>query len=69
MDTHRTIFALPEELEMIGIHIYPSQVSVTIIVIFLMRKVRLEVFCDLKMSLKKRKLKQAHKCENLPTVS
>ena len=29
----------------------------------------LEVFCDLKMSLKMRKLKQAHKCENLPTVS
>ena len=50
MDTHRTIFALPEELEMIGIYIYPSQVSVTIIVIFLMRKVRLEVFCDLMMS-------------------
>ena len=33
------------------------------------RHLVLHVFCDLKMSLKKRKLKQAHKCENLPTVS
>ena len=50
MDTRRTFFASPEELDLIGIYIYPSQVSVTIIIIFLVRKVRLEVFCDLMMS-------------------
>ena len=34
----------------LSIYLYPSQVSVTIIVIFLVRKVRLEMFCDLMMS-------------------